>query len=93
MIKEDIHFDQTKNYDWFYIKLLIYCKKVYDIKQCIQYETYRNSMKLVIKKLKTFSTHFVHFGCGIGDIEFELKQIEPQYINNIGNCKSDTQDE
>ena len=50
-------------------------------------------MKLVFKKLKVFSTHFVHFGRGIGPIYMELKQMEPQYIKNVGNWKPDTQDE
>ena len=52
--------------DWFEIKLLIDCKKVCDIKQCIQDETYQNATKIVFKKLKIFSNHFVHFGRGIG---------------------------
>ena len=50
-------------------------------------------MKLVFKKLKIFSTHFVHFGRGIGIIEMELKRMEPQYIKNLDNWKSYTQDE
>ena len=49
-------------------------------------------MKLISKKLKIFSTNFVQFGRGIGHIEIELKKIEPQYINNIGNWRPDTQD-
>ena len=49
-------------------------------------------MKLVFKKLKVFGTHYVHFVRRIGTIEMELKKIEPQYINNIGNWKTDTQD-
>ena len=47
-------------------------------------------MKLVFKKIKTFSTHFVQFGRIIGPIEMELKQMEPKYINNIGNWNPDT---
>ena len=50
-------------------------------------------MEIVFKKLKILSNHFVQFGCGIGTIEIELKQMGPQYIKNIGNWKSDTQDE
>ena len=56
MTKEDIHFDLTKNDDWFDIKLLIDCKKLGDIKQFIHDETYQNKMK-PLKKLKIFSTH------------------------------------
>ena len=48
-------------------------------------------MKLVFKKLKIFSTIFVHFGRGIGPIGMELKKMQPQYINNIGNWKPDTE--
>ena len=48
-------------------------------------------MKLVFKKLKILSTHFVHFGRVIGPTEMELKKMEPQYINNIGDWKPDTQ--
>ena len=48
-------------------------------------------MKVVFKKLNIFSTNFVHFGSGIGPIEMERKQMEPQYIKNIGNWKPDTQ--
>ena len=81
----------TKNDDWFDIKLLIYCKKGYDIKQCIQYETYQNKMKMLFKKLKILSTHYAHFGRGIGPIERELTQMEPQYINNLGNWKPYTE--
>ena len=81
----------TKNDGWFDIKLLIYCKKGCDIKQLIQYETYRNAMIPVFKKLKIFSTHFVHFGRVIGPIELELNKMQPQYINNPGNWKPDTQ--
>ena len=92
MTKEDTHF-YLKNDDWFDIKLLIDCNKGCDKKQCINYETYQNSMKVVFKKRKIFSTHFVHSGRGIGLIEMELEQMEPQYIKNIGNCKPDTQDE
>ena len=66
--KEDTYFDMKKNYDWFDIKLLIYCKKVCDNEQCIYYETYRNEMKVVFNKLNIFSTNFVHFGHGIGTI-------------------------
>ena len=68
MTKEDLHFDLTKYYYWFDMKLLIYYKKGFDIKQCIQDETYQNAMKLVFKKLKIFSTHFVQFGRVIGPI-------------------------
>ena len=50
-------------------------------------------MKFVFKKIKIFSTHFVHFGRGIEPIEIELKKMEPQYIKNLGNGKPDTQDE
>ena len=92
MNKEDIHFDLTKNDDWFDIKLINDCKKVCNTKQCIQDETYQNAMKSVFKKLKIFSNHFINFGHGIGPIEMELNQMEPQYIKNIGNCKPDTQD-
>ena len=60
---------------WFDIKLLIDYKKGCDIKKCTQDETYRNEMKLVFKKIKIFSTNFVHFGHGIGPIEIELKQM------------------
>ena len=35
--KEDIHFDLTSNDDWFDIKLLIDCKKVWDNTQHIKY--------------------------------------------------------
>ena len=42
-------------------------------------------------KAKIFSTHFVNFGCGIGPIEMECKKREPQYINNLGDWKPDTQ--
>ena len=90
MTKEDKHFDLTKNDDWFDIKLLFDGKKGCDIKQCIQDETYQNEMKLVFKKLMIFSTHCVQFGRGIGPIEMKLKQMEPQYINNLGNWKPDT---
>ena len=69
VIKEDIHFYLTKNYYWFYIKLLIDYKKGCDNKQCIKDDTYRNAMKLVFNKLNIFSTCFVHFGSGIGPIE------------------------
>ena len=69
MTKEDIHFDLTKNDDWFDTKLLIYVYKVCYNKQCIAYETYINAMKFVCEKLNIFSTHFVHFGLGIGPIE------------------------
>ena len=93
MTKEDINFDLKKNDDWFVIKLKIDRKKGCDIKKCIQGETYLNAMKLVFKKLKVFSTHFVHFGRRIGPIYMELKQMEPQYIKNVGNWKPDTQDE
>ena len=55
----------TKNDDWFDIKLLIHLKKGCDIKQFIHDETYQNAMIPVFKKLKIFSTHFVHFGRGI----------------------------
>ena len=48
-------------------------------------------MKFVVKKLKILSTQFFLFGREIGPIEMELKQIEPYYINNIGNWKLDTQ--
>ena len=89
MTKEGIHFDLTKNDDWFDIKLLTDCK----IKQCIQDDTYQNAMKLVFKKLNIFSTHFVQIGRGIGPVEIEFKQIKHQYINNIGKWKQYTQDE
>ena len=48
-------------------------------------------MKLVFKKLNIFSAHFVHFGSVIGPIEMKPKQMETQYIKNLGNWKSDTQ--
>ena len=48
-------------------------------------------MKLVFKKLKIFSTHFLHFVRGIGPIEMELKHMEHQYIKNLGNWKQETQ--
>ena len=48
-------------------------------------------MKVVFKKLKIFITHFLHFGHGIGSIDVERKQVEPQYINNLANWKPDTQ--
>ena len=82
-----------KNYDWFDIKLLIDWNKLYEIKQCIQDETYQNAMKDVFKKLKIFITHFVNFGSGFGPIEMEPNKMEPQYRNNLGNCKPDTQDD
>ena len=50
-------------------------------------------MKDVFNKLNIFSTHFVHFGSGIGPIEMEPNKMEPQYLNNLGNCTPDTQDE
>ena len=50
-------------------------------------------MILVFKKLKISSTNFLHFGHRIGPIEMELKQMEPQYIKNLGNWKPDNQDE
>ena len=50
-------------------------------------------MKLLFKKLKIFSTHFVHFGRGIGPIIMEFKQMKPRHIKNLGNWKLDTQDE
>ena len=50
-------------------------------------------MKVVFKKLNIPRTHFLHFGCGIGPIEMEIKQIKTQYIKNIGNWKPDAQDE
>ena len=50
-------------------------------------------MRLVVKKLKIFSTHFVHFGRGIGNIKIKLNQMEPQYINNLGNWKPHIQHE
>ena len=90
MTKEDIYFYLTNNDDWFGRKLLIYCKKGCDIKQFIQYETYRNAIKLVCKKLNIFITHFVNFGCGIVPIGIKLKKMEPQYINNLVNWKPDT---
>ena len=49
-------------------------------------------MKILFKKLNIPGTHILHFGCGIGPIGMELKQMEPQYIKNIGNWKSYTQD-
>ena len=63
-----MHFDLTSNDDWLNIKLLIYCNKVCYNKQCIKYDTYRNSMKVVFNKIEIFSTHFLHFGRGIGPI-------------------------
>ena len=48
-------------------------------------------MKIVLKKLKIFSTHFLHFGRGIGPFEMELNKMEPQYIKDLGNWKPDTQ--
>ena len=50
-------------------------------------------MKLVFNKLNIFSTNFLHFGHGIGPIEMELKKIENQHINNIGNWKPYIQDD
>ena len=50
-------------------------------------------MKVVYNKLKIFSTHFVHFGLGLGPIKVEINKVEPQYINNLGRWKPDTQDE
>ena len=44
VVKEDIHFDLTKNNYYFDIKLQIDCIKGCDIKQCIQYETYQNEI-------------------------------------------------
>ena len=90
MTKEDINFYLTINDDWFDIKLQIDSKKGCDIKQCIQDETYKNAMKFVMKKPKIFSIYFLHFGCGIEPIELEVKQMESQYINNLGNWKPDT---
>ena len=69
MTKEDVNSYLTKNDYWFDIKLLIDFKNVCDIKKFIQDETHQNSMKVVFKKLKIFSTRFVHFGHGIGPIE------------------------
>ena len=69
MTKEDMHFVLTKGDDWFDIKLLIGCNKVCDIKQCIQDETYLNSIKNLLKILNMFSTPFLHFGHEIGPIE------------------------
>ena len=66
-------------------------KKVCD-KKLFQDETYQNAMKHIFNKLNISITHFVHFGRGIGPIETELKKMEPQYINNLGNWKPDTQD-
>ena len=57
----------------------------------IKNETYRNAMKVVFNKLNIFSTHFVHFGCVIVTIETEIKQVEPQYMNNLGGRKPYTQ--
>ena len=91
MTKEDIYFDLTKNDDWFDIKLLIYCKKVCDIKQCIQDDTYQNTIKILFKKLNIFSTHFVHCGRGSGPIAIKINQMEPYYIKNIANWKPYTQ--
>ena len=48
-------------------------------------------MKSLFKNLKIFSTNFVHFGRGIGPVEMELTQMEPQYIKNLGNWKPYTQ--
>ena len=48
-------------------------------------------MKLVSKKLKIFSTHFLHFGRVIGTIEMELNIMEPRHIMHVGNWKTDTQ--
>ena len=93
MTKEDINVDLTKKDDWFDIKLLIDCNKRCDIKKCIQHETYQNTINVLFKTLKIFSTNFVHFGRGIGPIEMELKQMEPQYIKNLGNWKPETQDD
>ena len=92
MTKEDINFYLTSNDDWFDTKLLIYFKKGCDNKQCIKDKTYWNAAKVVFNKLKIFNTCFVHFGHGIGPIEMELKQVEPQYIKNLGNKKPYTQD-
>ena len=50
-------------------------------------------MKLVYKKLKIFSTHFLHFGRGIEPIEIELNRMEPCHIMHVSNWKTDTQDE
>ena len=90
MNKEDIHFDLTSNDDWVDINLIIDCKNGCDNKQCIKDDTYKNEMKFVFNKLKIFNKHFVQFGRGIGPIEMELKQVEPQYNKNIGNWKPDT---
>ena len=65
-----------KNDDWFDIKLLIDYKKGYGKKQCIKENKYQNAIKLLVfNNIKIFSTHFVHFGHGIGPIEMELKQV------------------
>ena len=48
-------------------------------------------MKFVFNKIKIFSTHFVHFGRGIGPIEIDFTHMEPQYINNLVNWKPYTQ--
>ena len=61
-------------------------------KNIIKDDTYLNLMEVVFNKLKISSTHLVQFGRGIGPIEMELKQVEPQYIKNLGNWKPDTQD-
>ena len=38
------------------------------------------------------SATYLYFGHGIGPIEMELNQMEPQYIKNLGNWKPNTQD-
>ena len=88
---EDIHFYLKKNDDRFDIILLTDWKKGYDIKQFIKDETYQNPMKLLFKKPNIFSTYFVHFGLGIGNISIELNKIELQYIKHLGDWKPDTQ--
>ena len=92
MTKEDIHLDLKK--------MIISFKSNY---KCIAIKDVRSNnafmmipiekMELVFNKLNILSTHFVHFGCGIGPFETELQKMEPRYINNICNWKPDTQHE
>ena len=88
-----MYFDWTKNDYWFEIKILINCKKLCDNKQFIKGEIYQNAMQFLFKKLNIFSPHVLQFGRVIGPIETELNQMEPQYINNLGNWKTETQDD
>ena len=73
MTKGDIHFDLTKNDDWFDIKLLIHWKKGCDKKHCIKDKTYLKEIKIVFNRLNIFNNNFVHVGLGIGPIKTEIK--------------------